>query len=146
ISSVNAPCYAERILVSIAARAYITCTAAAGALLLSLGITRWTGTQPVRFLCFLTLAVLCSVWKVSLPGVTSTLSVNYVFVLIAASVCDFPQTLLIATVAATAQCIFRAKSRPHTVHLVFNASSAAITSACCYAAYHFVSDAKIESP
>ena len=130
---------------SLAARAYITCTAAAGVLLLSLGIAGWTGVQPVRFLCFLALAVLCSVWKVSLPGVTSTLSVNYIFVLIAASACDFPQTLLIATVGATAQCIFRAKARPQTVHLLFNASSAVVTSASCYASYHFALRAKIDS-
>jgi len=131
--------------VSLAARAYIACTALAGLLLLSLSIAGWTGVQPVRFLCFLALGVVCSVWKVSLPGVTSTLSVNYIFVLIAASACDFPQTLLIATVGATAQSIFRAKARPQIVHLLFNASSAVVTSACCYAAYHFASRAKIDS-
>jgi len=131
--------------VSLAARAYIVGTAATGLFLAWLGVEGWTGTQPWRFICFLALAVLSSAWKVSLPGVTSTLSVNYIFVLIAASECDFPQTLLIATLAAIAQCILRAKSRPQTVHLVFNASSAAITSACSYAAFHLVWGTKVQS-
>src|SRR5258708_20006480 len=97
---------------------------------------RWTGTNTAPFLAFLCLGIGCSIWKVALPGVTSTLSINYIFVLIAASVCDLPQTLLIGAIPATAQCLYRAKSPPLAIHVVFNAASAVVSSACCYAVYH----------
>ncbi len=130
---------------SFAARAYIACTVVAGSALLFLGMFSWTGTNTAPFLAFLCLGIGCSIWKVALPGVTSTLSINYIFVLIAASVCDLPQTLLIGAIPATAQCMFRAKSRPSAVHVLFNASSAVISSACCYAAYHLGAALKFTS-
>jgi hypothetical protein len=57
--------------------------------------------------------------KVPLPAATSTLSVNYIFVLIAASICDLPQSLIVATGCFIAQSFLRAKVRPHWVHVFF---------------------------
>ena len=82
-----------------------------------------TATEALRFLILLLLGVLCSTLKVSLPGTTSTLSVNYIFVLIAASVCDFPQALIVAAACFIAQSFLRAKVRPNWIHVVFNTSS-----------------------
>ncbi|MGD0618209.1 MAG: HD domain-containing phosphohydrolase [Bryobacteraceae bacterium] len=118
------------------ARAYVAAMAAAGVCSLSLGILHWTGTDLPRFLALVVLGVLCSTLKVSLPGATSTLSVNYIFVLIASSICDLPQTLIVATGCFIAQTFLRAKARPHLVHVLFNSSSSMVLVAATYGVYH----------
>jgi diguanylate cyclase (GGDEF)-like protein/putative nucleotidyltransferase with HDIG domain len=121
---------------SAGARVYVAATAVAGVCSLSLGMLHWTGTELPRFLVLLVLGVLCSTLKVPLPGTTSTLSVNYIFVLIAASICDLPQALIVAVGCFIAQSILRAKARPHWVHVVFNTSSSMVLVSATYAVYH----------
>jgi len=60
--------------------------------------------------------------KVTLPGVSGSISVNYVFTLLALLQFEVPETLLLALVAAAAQTVWHAKDRPRPVHLLFNLS------------------------
>ena len=120
----------------VGARAYIAAMVAGGLGSLCLGAQHWSGASLPRFYALLALGVLCSTLKVSLPGSTSTLSVNYIFVLIASSVCDYPQALLVATGCFIAQSFFRAKVRPNWIHVVFNVSNSMVLVTTTWGIYH----------
>ncbi len=111
--------------------------ALAGACVLAWSLTHWSSENFTPFLAYLALAILASPLKVNLPGIFSTLSVNYVFVLVAISQVSLSETLVIAVCATIVQCSVRAKTRPKPVHLLFNISSVILESSICYAVYHW---------
>src|ERR1700729_3680811 len=73
-----------------------------------------------RFLCYSLLALLSGGLKVSLPGVTGTMSVNFLFILIGVAELNLPQTLVLGLSAALAQTFWRAKKRPTIIQVIFN--------------------------
>src|SRR6202035_4437564 len=75
--------------------------------------------------------------KVNLPGVTGTMSVNFLFILIGIVELRLPETMLIAWAATLFQCFWRSKSRPMPVQILFNVSNVAIATMAAYYAYHF---------
>ena len=81
-------------------------------------------------------AVASSTLKVRLPGVTGTMSVNFVFVL--TSIADLPlgQTLLVGCGAALTQSLFRAKGRTSPVQIAFNVANMALAIAAGYFVFH----------
>src|SRR6516162_2031602 len=67
---------------TVAARIYISVVVAIGASILVLGvITRGHG-DLLKFLCYLIVAAVASRLKVNLPGITGTMSVNFLFILL----------------------------------------------------------------
>jgi diguanylate cyclase (GGDEF)-like protein/putative nucleotidyltransferase with HDIG domain len=74
--------------------------------------------------------------KVSLPGVTGTMSVSYIFILSCILKCSFGEVIDIAVVSALVQCFWKAKERPRLIHLSFNTSLMILSAAVGYAAYH----------
>ena len=65
-----------------------------------------------RFICYFLLALLSSGLKVSLPGVTGTMSVNFLFILMGIAELNLPQTLILGLGAATVQIFWHAKKAP----------------------------------
>jgi putative nucleotidyltransferase with HDIG domain len=117
------------------AKTYIAITVLIAAVLLGVSVPMWTSGQTLRFVLYLAGALLASNLKVALPGITGTMSVNFVFVLISIMDLNLPQVLAIAFTGAAGQVLFRAKSRA-PVRLVFNLASTTISSSCCYFVYH----------
>ncbi|MFZ0146347.1 MAG: hypothetical protein WAL08_18465, partial [Candidatus Sulfotelmatobacter sp.] len=74
----------------------------------------WQSTDPVKFGCYLAAAVLASSFKVTLPGIEGTLSMNFLFTLIGILEMSLPETLLIGLVSTLAQFYWRParKSKP----------------------------------
>jgi signal transduction histidine kinase/CheY-like chemotaxis protein len=91
--------------------------------------------SPALFL-YLAGAIASSTLKVQLPGVTGTLSVNFVFVLI--SIADLPlgQALLVGCGAVLTQSLFRAHGRTSPVQIAFNLANMALAIATGYGAFH----------
>lgn len=96
----------------------------------------WKEGQLGQFLFFLTCGVLCSNMKVYLPGVTGTLSVNYIFVLTAATELSLPYTVAIGTVSGVAQLFWAARKKPRLVQVAFTCASMGLTCAMTFQAYH----------
>ena len=110
------------------ARAYIGLVTATG-----LGLATWAGmywesADVVRFLAILGCAVLTSMWKVRLPRMVGTISVNFVVLLAAVAALSMPEVIFIATVAAIVQSLWKPKQRPMPIQVAFNAA-ALVTSA-----------------
>jgi hypothetical protein len=91
-----------------------------------------------RFLACLSLACIASTMKVRLPGLHGTISVNFVFILMALAQFSLVETLTIAFAATLVQCFWRPKTRPKMVQVLFNTSTVLISAALAYLAAHAV--------
>ncbi|SRR5579871_4464402 len=93
-----------------------------------------------RFFCYLALAGMASRMKVRLPGVTGTMSVNFVFILLGVLEMDRLETLAIGCFAGLLQCIWNANKRPSFQQIVFNVGSMAVAIQASFSVYHFIHD------
>jgi len=123
---------------SIAARVFIAGTAIAGFVCLAWAISHWQSSDSVKFICYLTAALLSSALKVGLPGVEATLSVNFLFTLLGILELGLPETLLIGVASTLGQFYWRPTRRVKLVQLVFNLSQVTVASAIAYGAYKLV--------
>jgi hypothetical protein len=123
---------------SLKTRIYIGLVLALGAATLGYGVVNWKAPDFVRFLVYLVLVIVSAPLKVTLPGVTGTMSMNFVIVL--AGLVDFslPEIIVMSGVSATAQCILHSRLRPRFLHILFSAASVQITSAATYSVYHLI--------
>src|SRR5713226_9288634 len=90
-----------------------------------------------RYFSYLLLAVLASTMKVRLPGITGTMSVNFLFILIGIADFTLAETLTMGCLAILIQCIWRTRKRPKLVQVVFNIAALAISIAVAYEVSHF---------
>jgi hypothetical protein len=81
---------------------------------------------------YLTIALVASGMKVGLQGVTGTMSMSFLFVLIGVSEVGLSGTLLMGCLGMLVQCIFRAKIRPRPVQILFSVASMACSVEACY--------------
>ncbi len=123
--------------ISIEARSFIAATVIIGFTVLALGFAHWQSSEPIRFLCYLLLTLLASGLKVNLPGITGTMSVIFLFILIGISELSLSETLLMTCLGTLIQCFWQAKMRPKPVQVVFNLSSMASAAAASYYVYHW---------
>ena len=121
---------------STSARAFITFTVLTGFAVLAFGLSQWQLGDPVRFTCYALLALLASGLKVNLPGVTGTMSVIFVFLLIGTLELSFTETLLISSMGTLIQCFWHSKARPRLIQVLFNVACMATAVAASYYVYH----------
>ncbi len=87
------------------AKLFIALAIIPGLTMLALGVSHWESADPVRFTIYLLLALVASTLKVRLPGLTGTMSVNFLFILIGVSQLSFSETLALGAVATVTQCV-----------------------------------------
>src|SRR6202162_1696029 len=113
--------------------------------LISLVVTAGTGVllyaaiNPIskniaQFICYLLIALLASRLKVNLPGITGTMSVNFLFILLGILELSFTETLVLGTAAIMVQCFYR--DRPSAIQVTFNICASAFSIAVAYDVYH----------
>lgn len=108
------------------AKLYVACISAIGFTVLISEVVRWSAPNPLRFLVFLLLTVVASTLKVRLPGLTSTISASFLFVLIGVADFSLAETLVAGCAAALVQSLWKATA-PKLVHVIFNVASWAIS-------------------
>jgi diguanylate cyclase (GGDEF)-like protein/putative nucleotidyltransferase with HDIG domain len=119
---------------TLGARLYISVVVALGSFVLALGAMHPTSHQPVKFACYLVVAVAASRLKVNLPGITGTMSVNFLFILLGILELSFAETLALGCFAILTQCFYR--DRPRAVQVVFNTCATSIAIGLAYIVYH----------
>ncbi len=87
-----------------------------------------------EFICYLGVAILASRLRVSLPGITGTLSVNFLFVLVAVAELSYSEAVTLAAVSMLAQNLYQ--QRPGAIQLTFNLCTASLSTALAYVVYH----------
>jgi diguanylate cyclase (GGDEF)-like protein/putative nucleotidyltransferase with HDIG domain len=117
-----------------AAKLFITVVVIAGMATLIYGGIHQSSKNIAEFICYLGIAILASKLKVSLPGITGTLSVNFLFILIGVLELSFTETLILGAVSMLAQCLY--PEPPKAIQVTFNVCAGAISTALAYGVYH----------
>jgi hypothetical protein len=100
------------------AKLFVAITAAAGAALLGTAMLQWRSDDLLKFVCYLLIAVLASTMKVRLPGMESTMSVNFLFVILGVLELSLAETMVIGCIAALVQSLWKTKQRPEAVKVI----------------------------
>ena len=104
-------------------RAYVVATAAIGAAIAYSALSHWQSADPVRFACYVLLAVLASRMRVELPGINGTMSVTFLFILIGVLELSLPETLVIGCAATVVQCFWKVRNKVKPIQVIFNVLS-----------------------
>src|SRR5947209_7824665 len=121
-----------------AANVFVAVMSTAASACFVLGILHWQCHDPVKFLCYLTLAIAASFLRIKLPGVNGTLSVNFLFILLGVLELSFGETLLLGVAEVFVQSRWRSWKNLKPVHVVFNAAQFAVGTALAYGTYRLV--------
>jgi diguanylate cyclase (GGDEF)-like protein/putative nucleotidyltransferase with HDIG domain len=120
-------------------KTFVGFTASVGVFVIAYALLHWRCDDPIRFLCYLVIAVLASSLKVSLPGIDGTMSVNFLFILIGILELSFPETLVLGCAATLMQCYWHVQSKVQPIHVVFNvAGMMAPAIGASFLAFHLV--------
>jgi diguanylate cyclase (GGDEF)-like protein/putative nucleotidyltransferase with HDIG domain len=98
------------------------------------GMIQPTSKNISQFICYLLIAILASRLKIHLPGITGTVSVNFLFILLGVLELSFAETLIVGAAAILVQCFYR--DRPSPIQVTFNLCDSAISTAVAYGVYH----------
>lgn len=105
-----------------AAKVYISLVLCSGAAVLLMAAESWSSVGISQFLILLGFAAVSSTLKIRIPGIESTMSPNFAFLLAAMLCCSFSQVVAIALVAALVQSLWAAK-RPRPVQVAFSVAA-----------------------
>ncbi len=121
------------------AAVFIALTATAGLAVTAFALLHWNSSNPLRFFCFLLIALLASGFKVDLPGIDGSMSVNFVLILLAILELSFPETLAIGCASSLLQCLWQVKHGRTPVKIIFNVfGMMAPAIAISFYAYHWL--------
>jgi diguanylate cyclase (GGDEF)-like protein/putative nucleotidyltransferase with HDIG domain len=116
------------------AQALIGIVVALGTAVLVWGGIHQTSKNIAEFICYLGIAILASRLKVSLPGITGTLSVNFLFILVGVLELSFSETLILGAIAMIAQGLYPERLRP--IQVTFNVCAGAVSTMLAYYVFH----------
>jgi diguanylate cyclase (GGDEF)-like protein/putative nucleotidyltransferase with HDIG domain len=116
-------------------RAYIAVVVLCGMSVLTYTLLHGRSQNPLKFFCYLVIALAASRLKVNLPGITGTMSVNFLFLLLGVLELSFSETMALGCAAVVVQCLGR--DRPVPVQVAFNVCSTAVAIAATFCAYRY---------
>ena len=130
------------------ATVYIGLIVFAGTVILNHGLWNWSTQDWPRYLSYCAIALLASGMKVTLPSVSGTMSMNFLFVLIGISELSLAETLAIGCLGILVQSVFQSKHRLRRCNSIFNVASMACSIEISYDIYHasFFEGGTLEAP
>jgi hypothetical protein len=120
------------------AKAYIATITALAIAVLVVVAHRWHSENFAHFVPFFAVAMLASAMKIRLPGFKTTISINFVFVLISIALFSFGETALIGLGGALVQSLWKTQTRPKLVQVLFNAACLTVCTASAFWTSHNV--------
>ena len=120
------------------AKAYIAMIAAFATVVLAVVASRWNPESLGRFFLFFALAMVASAMKIRLPGFKTTISINFVFILIGIALFSFGETVLIGLGGALVQSLWKSQQRPKSIQVLFNAACLTVCTAAAFWVSHSV--------
>jgi diguanylate cyclase (GGDEF)-like protein/putative nucleotidyltransferase with HDIG domain len=105
------------------AQFFIAATSAAGISLLIAAALQWHSQDPLRFVVYLVLALASAGFKVALPGMNGTMSVTFLFMLLAILELSLPEALAIGCAVTLLQCLTKMSRPTKWVRVLFNVCS-----------------------
>src|ERR1700677_1678840 len=116
------------------AKLFIGLVVTVGTGVLLFGAIHQSSKNIAQFICYLGIAVLGSRMKVNLPGITGTMSVNFLFVLLGVLELSFSETLILGCVSILVQSFY--PDRPNAIQVTFNVCAGSLSTALAYFVYH----------
>src|SRR5947209_7094127 len=127
------------------ARVFIGVVSLAGVIVMAAGAMHWASRDPLKFLVYLLIAVLASRLRVQLPGVTGTMSVNFLFIILGVVELSLAETLALGCVAIFVQSLHDEK--PQWIQVMFNVCGSAWAVAAAYQVYYIsTSHGRVRNP
>jgi hypothetical protein len=114
------------------AKIYIALIASVATAALTVAVYRWNPENFGHFVLFFALAMVASAMKIRLPGFKTTISINFVFILIGIALFSFGETVLIGLGGALVQSLWKTQSRPKLVQVLFNAACLTVCTAAAF--------------
>jgi diguanylate cyclase (GGDEF)-like protein/putative nucleotidyltransferase with HDIG domain len=110
------------------ARAYWLAVVIAGLSISVSVLSRWrpTGQELPRLALYILAALATSGFKIRLPGIFSTLSMNYIFVIAGLSDLHLAGGIVISVAGVLGQSFYKLKGRPHWRHMAFNIAQSSL--------------------
>jgi diguanylate cyclase (GGDEF)-like protein/putative nucleotidyltransferase with HDIG domain len=119
-----------------AGRLYLLLIGALGFSTLFFAVADWESPNLLKYAGYLTIAVLSSGLRITVPGVTGTLSLNFLFVLIGILELTASETVVMGTLLVLIQCFWNQPRRPRPAQILFNVSAMALAVAAADWVYH----------
>jgi len=116
------------------AQVFVGLVIAAGMVSLLQAAVHQSSKNIAEFICYLGIVILASRLRVTLPGITGTLSVNFLFILVGIAELGYSEALTLGAVAMLAQSLY--PGRPSAMQLTFNICAGALSTALAYLVYH----------
>jgi diguanylate cyclase (GGDEF)-like protein/putative nucleotidyltransferase with HDIG domain len=120
---------------SAAPRFFIAVVVLCGTAVLTYSVLHGRSENPLKFFCYLVIALAASRLKVNLPGITGTMSVNFLFLLLGVLELSLSEAMALGCAAVVVQCFDR--DRPIPIQVAFNVCSTALAIAVTFASYRF---------
>lgn len=95
-------------------------------------------SDPGRYAVYLLLAVVASTLKIRLPKIHGTISLNFLFILIGVAQLTLCETMILGCVATLAQSVWKTRTRPKPIQMLFNASAVMLSVAAAYPGSHLL--------
>jgi diguanylate cyclase (GGDEF)-like protein/putative nucleotidyltransferase with HDIG domain len=118
----------------IGAKAFIGLVIAAGLASLLQAAIHQNSRNIAEFICYLGVAILASRLRVTLPGITGTLSVNFLFILVGVAELSYAEAITLGAVSMLVQSVY--PNRPGAIQLTFNVCAGSLSTALAYLVYH----------
>jgi hypothetical protein len=120
------------------AKAYIVMIVALATVALIVATSRWNPENLGHFVLLFALALLASAMKIRLPGFKTTISTNFVFILIGIALLSFGETVLIGLGGALIQSLWKTDNRPKPVQVIFNGACLTVCTSAAFWTSHSV--------
>jgi diguanylate cyclase (GGDEF)-like protein/putative nucleotidyltransferase with HDIG domain len=118
------------------AKFYVAIVLSAGTLTLVLQLTRFQAPDRFLFGIYLLLTILASAIRLRLPTVLTTLSVNFLSILVGLILFSRPEAILLAIAGTVVQSLWRPRTRPEPIHVAFTACSAGFAVMAAHTVFH----------
>jgi diguanylate cyclase (GGDEF)-like protein/putative nucleotidyltransferase with HDIG domain len=120
---------------SAAPRFFIAVVVLCGTAVLTYSVLHGRSENPLKFFCYLVIALAASRLKVNLPGITGTMSVNFLFLLLGVLELSLSEAMALGCAAVVVQCFDR--DRPIPIQVAFNVCSTALAIAVTFVSYRY---------
>ena len=117
------------------AKLYIGGVIATGLIGLVSSVWLWQSSELGRFAAYFLAALFSSGIKINVPGIAGTMSVSFIFILLAACDLNWPETVIIACCSFGVQYLWRSQERVHVVKTLFNFGTAVTSATVAWALY-----------
>ncbi len=118
------------------ARIYIGLVAALGIYFLAMSLANWESPDLLKYAGFLLVATVSSGMRISVPGITGTLSLTFLFVLFGIAELTDSETVLLGAVVTLVQCYWGKGEKPRAAKVLFNVAAMTLAVAATTHVYH----------